>query len=359
MRAAAYVLASVALGLLAGDRRPGDRRSPARAHAVMRPRSLPSRSPPPPDVSHRPFPPISIAGSPISTTTAMSRALRLPAHPERERAHGAPRRLSPRGAVAGRSARGTAASPRRSRRRRAIPSCSRSGAAPDPTRPRCSCTATTTCSRPSRSSSGRRPPSSPRCATGTSTRAAAWTTRGSSSCTSKALEAHLAVRGTLPVNVIVLAEGEEEVGSENLEHILEAQPRAAALRRRGDLRQHHVRARHRRASSRRCAAWPTCRSTCTGSDQRPALGDVRRRRGESGDGARAHPRHASTTPTAAWRSPASTTPCRTWPAGGARADAHAAVRRGGVPARGRRRPRSAASRGTRRSSGSGRAPRAR
>jgi len=36
----------------------------------------------------------------------------------------------------------------------------------------------------------------------------------------KALEAHLAVRGTLPVNVIVLAEGEEEVGSENLERFI-------------------------------------------------------------------------------------------------------------------------------------------
>ena len=32
----------------------------------------------------------------------------------------------------------------------------------------------------------------------------------------KALEAHLATSGSLPVNVIVLAEGEEEVGSENL-----------------------------------------------------------------------------------------------------------------------------------------------
>jgi acetylornithine deacetylase/succinyl-diaminopimelate desuccinylase-like protein len=32
----------------------------------------------------------------------------------------------------------------------------------------------------------------------------------------KAIEAHLAVRGTLPCNVIVLAEGEEEVGSEQL-----------------------------------------------------------------------------------------------------------------------------------------------
>ena len=33
----------------------------------------------------------------------------------------------------------------------------------------------------------------------------------------KALEAHLAVRGALPVNVVVLAEGEEEVGSEHLD----------------------------------------------------------------------------------------------------------------------------------------------
>ena len=38
----------------------------------------------------------------------------------------------------------------------------------------------------------------------------------------KALQAHLAARGKLPVNVIVLAEGEEEVGSENLEAFIEA-----------------------------------------------------------------------------------------------------------------------------------------
>src|SRR5437763_10083781 len=38
----------------------------------------------------------------------------------------------------------------------------------------------------------------------------------------KALEAHLAARGTLPVNVIVLAEGEEEVGSENLAFFIES-----------------------------------------------------------------------------------------------------------------------------------------
>ncbi|HVT38008.1 MAG TPA: dipeptidase [Gemmatimonadaceae bacterium] len=38
----------------------------------------------------------------------------------------------------------------------------------------------------------------------------------------KALEAHLATRGRLPVNVIVLAEGEEEVGSEHLEPFIAA-----------------------------------------------------------------------------------------------------------------------------------------
>jgi acetylornithine deacetylase/succinyl-diaminopimelate desuccinylase-like protein len=37
----------------------------------------------------------------------------------------------------------------------------------------------------------------------------------------RALAAHLAVRGTLPVNVLVLAEGEEEVGSEHLAPFLE------------------------------------------------------------------------------------------------------------------------------------------
>ena len=38
----------------------------------------------------------------------------------------------------------------------------------------------------------------------------------------KALEAHLAKRGKLPVNIIVLAEGEEEVGSENLADFVES-----------------------------------------------------------------------------------------------------------------------------------------
>src|SRR5438034_6941179 len=38
----------------------------------------------------------------------------------------------------------------------------------------------------------------------------------------KALEAHLSVRGKLPVNVIVLVEGEEEVGSDNLAEFVES-----------------------------------------------------------------------------------------------------------------------------------------
>jgi acetylornithine deacetylase/succinyl-diaminopimelate desuccinylase-like protein len=44
----------------------------------------------------------------------------------------------------------------------------------------------------------------------------------------KALEAHLSARGTLPVNVIVLAEGEEEVGSENLAEFIEANKKMLA-----------------------------------------------------------------------------------------------------------------------------------
>jgi len=44
----------------------------------------------------------------------------------------------------------------------------------------------------------------------------------------KALEAHLQARGTLPVNVVVLAEGEEEVGSVNLEEFIAANAKLLA-----------------------------------------------------------------------------------------------------------------------------------
>lgn len=39
----------------------------------------------------------------------------------------------------------------------------------------------------------------------------------------KALEAHLAARGTLPINVVIVAEGEEEIGSDHLVPFLESQ----------------------------------------------------------------------------------------------------------------------------------------
>lgn len=44
----------------------------------------------------------------------------------------------------------------------------------------------------------------------------------------KALEAHLKVRGSLPVNVVVVAEGEEEVGSDHLAEFIEAHTRELA-----------------------------------------------------------------------------------------------------------------------------------
>ena len=44
----------------------------------------------------------------------------------------------------------------------------------------------------------------------------------------KAIEAHLTARGKLPVNLIVLAEGEEEVGSENLAEFIQAHAKELA-----------------------------------------------------------------------------------------------------------------------------------
>src|SRR5712675_1724414 len=44
----------------------------------------------------------------------------------------------------------------------------------------------------------------------------------------KALEAHLATRGTLPVNVVVIVEGEEEIGSDHLEAFVQQQKKLLA-----------------------------------------------------------------------------------------------------------------------------------
>ena len=57
----------------------------------------------------------------------------------------------------------------------------------------------------------------------------------------KALEAHLAATGKLPFNVVVLAEGEEEVGSPNLVPFVKRAPRSAGVRPRPHLRHRDVR----------------------------------------------------------------------------------------------------------------------
>ena len=60
------------------------------------------------------------------------------------------------------------------------------------------------------------PPSSRPSATGGSTRAARRTTRATCSRRSRAIEAYLAVHGSLPIGLKCMFEGEEEIGSPNL-----------------------------------------------------------------------------------------------------------------------------------------------
>ena len=60
----------------------------------------------------------------------------------------------------------------------------------------------------------------------------------------KAIEAHLSQQGRLPVNIKVLLEGEEEVGSANLDDFVRANKAHARRRRRRDQRLADVRSRH-------------------------------------------------------------------------------------------------------------------
>ena len=86
----------------------------------------------------------------------------------------------------------------------------------------------------------------------------------------KAIEAHLKKNGPLPVNIKLVIEGEEEVGSANLDEFVRANKAAARGRRRRDFRLGDVRprravdlllaARPRRTSRSTCAAR---RATCT------------------------------------------------------------------------------------------------
>ena len=90
-------------------------------------------------------------------------------------------------------------------------------------RPSCS-TATTTCSRPIRWTSGNRRPSSPRSAATISSRAAPADDKGQVFIQIKAVEGLLKSTGKLPVNVKFLLEGEEETGGEHIEAYVKTRP---------------------------------------------------------------------------------------------------------------------------------------
>ena len=75
-----------------------------------------------------------------------------------------------------------------------------------------------------------------------------------------ALEACLTTRGALPINVVMLIEGEEEVGSTSLPGFLATHHATAGVRLHRHLGHHDVCARTCRTFSLPCAVWPTSRS---------------------------------------------------------------------------------------------------
>ena len=102
----------------------------------------------------------------------------------------------------------------------------------------------------------------------------------------KAVEAHLKQNGNLPVNMKFLIEGEEEVGSANLDNFIKAPQGSAEGRRRRDLRLADVRSRHSVDLLR--PARPDLLPDRPARQQvGSALRIVRRRGRQSGDGARA------------------------------------------------------------------------
>ena len=78
----------------------------------------------------------------------------------------------------------------------------------------------------------------------------------------KAVEAHLKQNGSLPVNMKFLIEGEEEVGSANLDNFIQRPQGPAEGRRRRHLATRRCSIAACRRSATACAAWPTSRSTC-------------------------------------------------------------------------------------------------
>ena len=176
----------------------------------------------------------------------------------------------------------------------------------------CSSTATTTCSRPIRSSCGATRRSSRRSRASELVARGATDDKGQSYAHIDGVAAMLAERGSLPVNVKFLIEGEEESGGHAIESFVRAGRRQAArLRRGGGLRHVDVRARASRRCSTRCAASPTSSSRC-GAEPRPPLRHLRRRGAEPAARALAMivASLATRRAAASW-SPASTTTCAT------------------------------------------------
>ena len=104
----------------------------------------------------------------------------------------------------------------------------------------------------------------------------------------KAIEAHLKNGGTLPVNLKLIIEGEEEVGSANLDDFVKSNKAQLVGRRRRDLGLGDVRSR-RAVDLLLAARAGLLPDRSARHQERPALGRVRRRRRQSQHGAGADP----------------------------------------------------------------------
>ena len=128
-------------------------------------------------------------------------------------------------------------------RRPGIRSSTATGWAPRARRRSCS-TATTTCSRSIRSTCGTSPPFEATVRDGEIYARGSADDKGQVFMHFKAIEAHLKQNGKLPVNMKIILEGEEEVGSRQPRRLHQGAQGRADGRRRRHLRLADVRSRH-------------------------------------------------------------------------------------------------------------------